>query len=68
MQTGGLPEYVLTEDITYLSELIDSVLYKDIIAFHHIKDAMLVKDFFRLLMERAGKYAQLFEKQAQSYR
>lgn len=55
MQTGGLPEYVLTRDIIYLSELIDSILYKDIIAFHNIKDIMLVKDFFRLLMERAGK-------------
>lgn len=55
MQLGGLPEYVITEDITYLSELIDSILYKDIIAFHNIKDNALVRDFFRLLMERAGK-------------
>jgi len=55
MQTGGLPEYVLTGDIVYLSELVDSILYKDIIAFHNIKDPAIVKDFFRLLMERAGK-------------
>ena len=55
MQTGGLPEYVLTGDIVYLSELVDSILYKDIIAFHNIKDPSIVKDFFRLLMERAGK-------------
>jgi len=55
MQTGGLPEYVLTGDIVYLSELVDSILYKDIIAFHNIKDSAIVKDFFRLLMERAGK-------------
>ncbi|MDZ7341122.1 MAG: ATP-binding protein [candidate division KSB1 bacterium] len=55
MQSGGLPEYVITQDITYLSELIDSIIYKDIIAFHNIKDNALVKDFFRLLMERAGK-------------
>ena len=55
MQTGGLPEYVLTGDIVYLSELVNSILYKDIIAFHNIKDSAIVKDFFRLLMERAGK-------------
>ena len=55
MQTGGLPEYVLTGDIVYLSELVDSILYKDIIALHNIKDPAIVKDFFRLLMERAGK-------------
>ncbi|MCD6153742.1 MAG: ATP-binding protein [Syntrophobacterales bacterium] len=55
MQTGGLPEYVLTGDIVYLSELVDSILYKDIIAFHNIKDPAIVKDFFRLLMEHAGK-------------
>jgi len=55
METGGLPEYVLNGDITYLSELIDNILYKDIVALHNIKDAPLVRDFFRLLMERAGK-------------
>lgn len=55
MQTGGIPEYVLREDLSYLSELIDGIIYKDIIAFHNIKDSLLVKDFFRLLMERAGK-------------
>ncbi len=59
MQSGGLPEYVITQDISYLSELIDSIIYKDIIAFHNIKDNALVKDFFRLLMERAGKIVTL---------
>jgi len=59
MQSGGLPEYVISQDITYLSELLDSVIYKDIIAFHNIKDNTLVKDFFRLLMERAGKIVTL---------
>ena len=55
LETGGLPEYVLTGDIVYLTELIDSILHKDIIAFHGLKDVTLVRDFFRLLMERAGK-------------
>lgn len=38
-----------------MTESIDSILHKDIIAFHGLKDVTLVRDFFRLLMERAGK-------------
>ena len=55
LKTGGIPEYVLTGDMEYLRELVDDILYKDIIAYHHLKDEQLIKDFFLLLMERAGK-------------
>jgi len=55
LKTGGVPEYVLTGNIEYLKELVDDILYKDIIAYHHLKDEQLIKDFFLLLMERAGK-------------
>ncbi|MBP6497947.1 MAG: ATP-binding protein [Campylobacteraceae bacterium] len=55
MKDGGMPEYVLTGDISYLSNLIDNIIYKDIIAYHKIKDEQMVKDFFKLLMERSGK-------------
>lgn len=55
LKTGGIPEYVLTGDMEYLKELVDDILYKDIIAHHHLKDEQLIKDFFLLLMERAGK-------------
>lgn len=55
LKTGGIPEYVLTGNMEYLKELVDDILYKDIIAWHHIKDEQLIKDFFLLLMERAGK-------------
>lgn len=55
LRTGGIPEYVLTGDISYLDNLIESVIHKDIIAFHGVRDVTGVKDFFRLLMERAGK-------------
>ena len=57
MKTGGIPEYVLTGDIEYLEELCDNLLYKDIIATYGIKDAGLVRDYFKLLMERSGKQA-----------
>ncbi len=55
LKTGGIPEYVLTGDMAYLKELVDDILYKDIIAYYHLKDEQLIKDFFLLLMERAGK-------------
>ncbi len=59
MQIGGLPEYVLTDDISYLDNLIDSIIYKDIVARYGVKDVTGIKDFFRLLMERAGKQISL---------
>ncbi|MEA1973639.1 MAG: ATP-binding protein [Candidatus Cloacimonadota bacterium] len=55
MTTGGMPEFVLTGDIGYLQELCDNIIYKDIIAANRIKDATIIRDYFKLLMERAGK-------------
>lgn len=55
MKTGGMPEYVITGDIGYLDNLIDSVIYKDIVAYYGVRDVPSVRDMFRLLMERAGK-------------
>lgn len=55
LKTGGIPEYVITGNMEYLKELVDDILYKDIIAYYHLKDEQLIKDFFLLLMERAGK-------------
>lgn len=59
MQTGGVPDYVLTGDIAYLVELLDDIIYKDIIAAHGIRDETIIRDYFRLLMERAGKQVSL---------
>ncbi len=59
MGDGGMPEYVLTSDISYLQSLIDSIIYKDIIAYHKIKNEKVIKDFYRLLMERSGKQLSL---------
>lgn len=55
MKNGGLPEYVARNDMEYLKELVDDILYKDIAAVHGIKNQQILKDFFLLLMERAGK-------------
>ncbi len=59
MSDGGMPEYVLDGDISYLQNLIDNILYKDIIAYHNIKSEQVIRDFYRLLMERSGKQLSL---------
>ena len=61
-KVGGLPEYVLTNDISYVKNTIEQIIYKDIIAFHGIKDIASIEKLFQLLCERVGKrvtYAKL---------
>jgi len=55
LKTGGIPEYVLRGDIEYLKELVDDIIMKDISALFNIKNSFVLKDYFLLLMERAGK-------------
>ncbi len=59
MSDGGMPEYVLTSDISYIQNLIDNIIYKDIIAYHNIKNESVIRDFYKLLMERSGKQLSL---------
>ncbi|MFB3925878.1 MAG: ATP-binding protein [Syntrophales bacterium] len=55
LRIGGIPEYVLSQNREYLTTLVDDVIYKDIVAFHGIKNPQGIKDLFALLMERVGK-------------
>ena len=55
MQTGGMPEYVLRGDREYLVNLVDDIIMKDIVAHHQIRNPGVIREFFILLMERAGK-------------
>ena len=55
MRMGGIPEYVLTNDISYIDNLIDNIIYKDIVSYYSVRDLSGIKDLFRLLMERTGK-------------
>ncbi len=59
MQVGGMPEYVLGQDREYLTNLIDDILMKDIVAYHSIRNEHAIRDFFILLMERVGKQISL---------
>jgi len=55
MQDGGLPEFVLSGDVSYLQNLADNIIAKDIIAHYGIRHAGVVKEYYKLLMERSGK-------------
>ncbi len=55
MKFGGMPEYVLTKDSQYLSELVDVIIRKDIIAERNLKNHKAIFDLYRLLCERVGK-------------
>jgi len=59
LQYGGMPEYVLTGDVSYIYSLLDDIIYKDIVAVYGVKEQKLLKDFFRMLMERSGKQVSL---------
>ena len=55
LRIGGIPYYVLTEDRAYLNELVESIVYKDVIAYHKISGEKAVKELFVLLCQRVGK-------------
>lgn len=55
MQDGGMPEYVLNGEVTYLQNLIENIISKDIIAHYHLRNGQVIRDFYKLLMERSGK-------------
>lgn len=55
LKIGGIPKYVLCEDEEYLNELVETIIYKDIIAHYNIKNERIVQEMFKLLCERVGK-------------
>ncbi|MGE5343869.1 MAG: ATP-binding protein [Candidatus Omnitrophota bacterium] len=54
LRSGGIPEYVLLKQREYLQNLIDDIIYKDIIAHHQIRNDKVVKDLFKILMGNVG--------------
>lgn len=55
MRTGGMPEHVLRKDSQYLLDLVEGIIYKDIVGVYGIKNPDIVKKLFLLLAERVGK-------------
>lgn len=58
MKTGGLPELLnlLDEEtkIHYISSLKDTVMLRDIVERHGIKDVQLLEDTFKFIMDNIG--------------
>ncbi len=54
LKIGGYPEYVLEEDPAYFSDLVNSILYKDIVNLYQLKNPDLLKDLILLLADRVG--------------
>lgn len=55
LRVGGIPYHVITGDKAYLNELIEGIIYKDIIAYHKITAEKTIKELFILLCQRVGK-------------
>lgn len=55
MREGGMPENVLNPSREYLMNLIDTIIQKDITAYHGLRNHQIVRDYYTLLMERSGK-------------
>jgi len=55
LKIGGVPYYVIHEDKNYLNELIENIIYKDIIAYHKLTAESTIKELFILLCQRVGK-------------
>ncbi|MDP7266493.1 MAG: ATP-binding protein, partial [Candidatus Thermoplasmatota archaeon] len=55
MVTGGMPEYVLTDDPQYIEDVVEDIIYKDIVPRCNIQTPVLMKKMFYLICQRAGR-------------
>jgi uncharacterized protein len=53
--TGGIPQYVLTRDAQILINILEDIIYKDIVKEYGIKDPGVLKELYFLLMDRVGR-------------
>ena len=54
LKTGGYPEYILSQNPAYFSDLINDILYKDILRMYSLKNPDVLKDLLLLLADRVG--------------
>jgi predicted AAA+ superfamily ATPase len=55
LKVGGLPERVITGEPDSVLELVDDVIEKDIALTYDVKDPVLLRDLYFLLLNRIGK-------------
>jgi len=61
LETGGIPGYVLSRDREYITTLVDDIVYKDIIAFHNIRNHRIIRDMFQLLVQSSCGPASIYK-------
>lgn len=54
LKVGGYPEYVLQREDSYFSDLLEAIIFKDIVYMHGIKNPDIVRDLLLLLSDRNG--------------
>ncbi len=54
VKTGGIPEYVLTEDLSYLQSLLETIIYRDVAGKHGIRNVEKLEDMLQLIAQGVG--------------
>jgi len=54
LQIGGYPEYVINRDPQYLLDLVDNIVYKDIVEVYKIRQPKIIKDILLILSRSVG--------------
>lgn len=57
IKIGGYPEYILQEDSSYFTDLLEAIIFKDIVYMHGIKNPDIIRDLLLLLSDRNGHQA-----------
>ncbi|MFP4458886.1 MAG: ATP-binding protein [Candidatus Zixiibacteriota bacterium] len=55
LESGGFPEYLITEKPEYLKNLYENILYRDIIVRHRIRDEHAIKTVANYAASNIGK-------------
>jgi len=54
LKIGGYPECVLSRQENYFSDLIEGIIFKDIVYLHNIKNPDIIRDLLLLISDRNG--------------
>jgi len=54
LRIGGYPEYVLSQNPQYFADLVEAVIFKDIVSLYGVRNPQLVRDLLLLLSDRCG--------------
>ena len=54
LEIGGYPERILNKQENYFSDLVEGIIFKDIVYLHNIKNPDIIRDLLLLLSDRNG--------------